>query len=279
MSAGASPRPVGAAVRRPEEAAAERARSELGLGVEAPVADILAAVEDLAGIPVTVAELPDQIAGMYVRRRDSAFVFVNGIHIPVRQRFTVAHEFGHHVLGHRQRVDPVGDVFGAPKDPDEVAANYFAGAFLAPVAAVRNWADHHPEHPHDLEFVVRAGAFFGISAQTARIRLERAGVLRQAESRRLKEQITARAHHGMLGDLGVSQLTDELARLYRLGEFPRLPARMTAAARRAHRAGLIADEEFEEMLQGRTDLPADEDGDTFEMPASPHASRTGTERD
>jgi hypothetical protein len=42
---------------------------------------------------------------------------------------------------------------------------------------------------------------------------------------------------------------------------------------------LIADDEFEEILQGRTDLSADEDGDTFEMPASPHAPRTGTERD
>jgi len=251
-----SARPVGAIARRPEEIAAERTRAELGLGVEAPIADILATVEDLAAIPVTVAELPNQIAGIYVRRRDQPFIFVNGTHIPVRQRFTLAHELGHHVLGHRQRVDVTQDVFGAPKDPDEVAANYFAGAFLAPRTAVRNWADRHLEHPRDLELVVRAGAFFGVSAPTARIRLERAGVLRKSESSRIAEQIGNQDHYGLLGYLGLSQTHDELARLHAGGELPRLPARMTTAARRAHEAGLIDDDEFAEVLQGRTELSA-----------------------
>lgn len=247
---------VSLVAQRDEELAAERTRAELGLGVEAPIADILAAVEDLADIPVTVAALPDHIAGMYVRRRELRFIFVNGTHIPVRQRFTLAHELGHDVLGHRQRVDAAQDVFGRPRDPDEVAANYFAGAFLAPRTAVRNWADRHPDHPHDLELVVRAGAFFGVSAQTARIRLERAGVLRPGESKRLDEQIRDQQHYGMLGYLGVSQLRDELARIHDAGELPRLPARMTAAARRARKAGLIDEDEFAEILQGRTELAA-----------------------
>jgi Zn-dependent peptidase ImmA (M78 family) len=240
--------------QRDEELAAERTRADLGLGVEAPVADILAAVEDLASIPVTVAALPDHIAGMYVQRRGQPFIFTNGIHIPVRQRFTLAHELGHHVLGHRQRVDASQDVFGRPRDPDEVAANYFAGAFLAPRTAVRNWADRHPDHERDLELVVRAGAFFGVSALTARIRFERAGVLRPAESRRIEQQLREQQHYGMLGYLGVSQLRDELARVHDAGELPRLPARMTAAARRAREAGLIGEDEFEEILQGRTEL-------------------------
>ena len=153
-------------------------------------------------------------------------------------------------------MDASSDVFGAPKDPDEVAANYFAGAFLVPRTALRNWADRHADDPRDLELVVRAGAFFGVSAMTARIRLERAGVLRPAESKRLEAQIHAKQHYGMVNYLGVSQLTDELARLHHQGALPRLPARMTTAARRAHEAGLIDDEEFSELLQGRTELVA-----------------------
>ena len=249
-----SARLVGPATQRPEEIAAERTRADLGVGVEAPIGNILATVEDLAAIPVTVAELPDQIAGMYVRRREQPFIFVNGTHIPVRQRFTLAHELGHHVLNHRQRVDLTQDLFGAPRDPDEVAANYFAGAFLAPRTAVRNWADRHPDDPRDLELVVRAGAFFGVSASVTRIRLERAGVLRKSESTRIAEQIRSQSHHGMLGYLGLSQLHDELARLHARSEFPRLPSSMTTAARRAHEAGLIDDDEFAEVLQGRTEL-------------------------
>jgi Zn-dependent peptidase ImmA (M78 family) len=245
---------------RPEENAAERARADLGIGVEAPLADILAAVEDLAGIPVTVAELPPQVAGMYVRRHGDAYIFVNGTFRPVRQRFTLAHEFGHHFLGHRQRVDDADDVFGSPRDPEEIAANYFAGAFLAPVAGVRNWTDRHADLDRDLAFVVRAGAFFGVAVKSACIRLERAGCLNTAEAGRLRRAIDAGQHHGMLSALGVSQLTDELARLHQQGGLPRLPARMTATARRAHDVGLIDDQELEELLQGRHDVVAQGDG-------------------
>ena len=216
---------LAAARNRPEENAAERARVDLGLGVEAPLGDILAAVEDLAGIPVTVAALPKQVAGMYVRRRDDAYIFVNGVFRPVRQRFTLAHEFGHHCLGHRQRVDASGDVFGSPGDPEEVAANYFAGAFLAPVAGVRNWVDRHPDLARDLAFVVRAGAFFGIAVKSMCIRLQRAGCLSQAQARRLHAEIDTGQHRGMLSALGVSQLTDELARLHEQVLFPVFPHR------------------------------------------------------
>jgi hypothetical protein len=121
---------------------------------------------------------------------------------------------------------------------------------------MRNWADRHAEHPRDLELTVRAGAFFGVSASTARIRLERAGLLRTAESKRIDEQLRENQHWGMLGYLGVSQLRDELASLHEVGELPRLPARMTTAARQAHEAGLIDKDEFSEILQGRTELAA-----------------------
>jgi Zn-dependent peptidase ImmA (M78 family) len=75
-------------------------------------------------------------SGMY-RRSPSALgrpeVIYSASEPPVRQRFTIAHEIGHHVLGH-------GDAFRDDKqtfnvynhDPREVEANAFAAALLMP---------------------------------------------------------------------------------------------------------------------------------------------------
>lgn len=54
-----------------------------------------------------------------------------------RQRFTIAHELGHHVLGHTMYGDMFRDIF---KDgiyhPEEVAANSFVAEILMPFRAV-----------------------------------------------------------------------------------------------------------------------------------------------
>lgn len=56
----------------------------------------------------------------------------------VRQRFTVAHELGHHVLGHADAPRDEPAAFGASvASPDEREANQFAAALLMPANAVR----------------------------------------------------------------------------------------------------------------------------------------------
>lgn len=57
---------------------------------------------------------------------------------PVRQRFTIAHELGHHVLGHgaRDRDTPENFSMGT-RDPKEVDANKFAADLLMPPQFVR----------------------------------------------------------------------------------------------------------------------------------------------
>ena len=121
-------------------AAARQARSRLGLGLEAPLADLLLAIEGVAGVPVTVLTLPDGLAGLQGRKHDRSFIFVNGTELAVRQRFTLAHEFGHVELGHAGSVDYATDVFGeGRKPPAEVQADGFAAEFLAPADGVRRW--------------------------------------------------------------------------------------------------------------------------------------------
>lgn len=54
-----------------------------------------------------------------------------------RQRFTIAHELGHFVLGHGTSPRDTSYVFSSPGDPKERAANQFAAHLLMPVDAIR----------------------------------------------------------------------------------------------------------------------------------------------
>ena len=155
--------------------AARAARVDLGFGLEGPLPDLLAAIEGPGGAHVVVLDLGDDIAGACLQRPpDLVLLFVNGAQAPVRQRFTLAHEFGHRRLGHASVIDRVVDVSAGAKDPSEVAANYFAAEFLIPRPAAERWADGRALH---LDDVVRLACAYGVSAKMARVRLETCGVL------------------------------------------------------------------------------------------------------
>lgn len=245
----------------PGERTADQARQDLGLGLDAPVS-VLDAVEDLAAIPVCIQAFPSDVAGLFYRRRGRPMLFVNGEHPVERQRFTLAHEFGHVRMDHKPRVESLRGM--GSRDAQEVQANYFAGAFLAPRQAVRNWAERHGELPVDLELVVRLSAFFGTSAEASRIRLELAGVISGAESERLKAQIKNQEHWGMVGALGLSGYADGLSRLKRdvdagVRALPRLPAVLVRTARRARHEELLEEEDLERLLRGASTSLAVED--------------------
>lgn len=55
----------------------------------------------------------------------------------VRQRFTVAHELGHHFLSHGERPRDSTPQFSSYADPIEAQANRFAAELLMPEGSVR----------------------------------------------------------------------------------------------------------------------------------------------
>ena len=57
--------------------AARESRLRLGLGLQAPLADPLLVIEDVAGVPVTVLNLPGELAGVQGRKQDQSYIFVN----------------------------------------------------------------------------------------------------------------------------------------------------------------------------------------------------------
>jgi Zn-dependent peptidase ImmA (M78 family) len=99
--------------------AATRLRRELGVAGDEPLPCVVRLAEDELGLDVVVAELPANCSGFYLPRGTRGLVATNGRHAVVRQRFTVAHEIGHHVLGHgaAPRVLPLAETPSAVEAP------------------------------------------------------------------------------------------------------------------------------------------------------------------
>jgi Zn-dependent peptidase ImmA (M78 family) len=259
--------------QRAAVAAARQARQELGWGTEAPFTDILTLLEGPGEMPVTIHRLPEGLSGALLVERGRPFVLLNGAHHPVRQRFTLAHEYGHWRLGHGEVVDGPESLTAKATHPDEVQANYFASEFLAPVPAVTAWMEARGEPPVSLEVVVELAVAFGISAMTARIRLEAARYLPTVKQRNeLDRLIHDGEHRSLLYRLDLHELHDTIAEAP--GALPRLPSRLRANALTGFETGAIDVDRLAGLLRqdpqeierdlaehGVTQAAADEDPD------------------
>ncbi len=75
--------------------------------------------------------------GAYERYQNAAGIIINAQHPMTLQRFTAAHEYGHHLLGHRASADDEEQINGGRNQAvQEIAAQAFAGAFLMPIQLV-----------------------------------------------------------------------------------------------------------------------------------------------
>jgi Zn-dependent peptidase ImmA (M78 family)/predicted secreted protein len=76
--------------------------------------------------------------GAYERHGDATGIIINSQHPLTLQRFTAAHEYGHHVLGHSASADDEERIYrgGNNQSLQEVAAQAFAGEFVMPIQLV-----------------------------------------------------------------------------------------------------------------------------------------------
>jgi hypothetical protein len=96
-------------------------------------------VFDLAhviGVEVRFTNIPS-MEGMYLRQQ-SPLILIASERPPGRQRFTCAHELGHHVFGDGSRIDELLDIENSlgRRSDEEVRADMFAGLLLMPKTAV-----------------------------------------------------------------------------------------------------------------------------------------------
>ncbi|MGI5401493.1 ImmA/IrrE family metallo-endopeptidase [Streptomyces sp. CA-135486] len=133
---------------------------------------------------VVQQEMKDDVSGMLLRKEGEKVIGVNRRHAPVRQRFTVAHELGHLLL-HRGRplildtdirVNLRDTVSSMATDREEIEANRFAAALLAPEVMVRREVKKTQFQTAD-ELVVRLSERFGMSQVAMNYRLMNLGII------------------------------------------------------------------------------------------------------
>jgi len=84
-----------------------------------------------AGLVVATADVNAGYSGRYMRAHRT--IEINANESEVRQRFTCAHEIGHHVLNHEHAHRDSLEAFSSRNfDPKERAANQFAAELLMP---------------------------------------------------------------------------------------------------------------------------------------------------
>ena len=155
--------------------AAETFRAQHGLGSDR--LDIFAVVDGLPDVVAAYGDFQQAADGVYIKTTTRALVVINVAGAAVRQRFTVAHELGHHML-HGQAVpdltieDP--DVYQTNHRPKEGEANAFAAYLLVPDRGLHAIVGQEPITP---PMVGKVAAFFGVAWTTAVYRLHNAGLI------------------------------------------------------------------------------------------------------
>jgi Zn-dependent peptidase ImmA (M78 family) len=243
---------------------AREVRAALGYGSEAPLPDILEAIEDRGSTQTLVLELTDAVAGAYIAKPDLPLVFVNGTQAITRQRFTLAHEFGHCRMGHSTIIDEHTTIGGVQRDPKEVSANAFAAEFLMPREGTKTWATKHVRGQLTLEHVVVFANEYGVSPQAARYAFQTAGVLSDRKRcEQLDAEIDDDLHIEVATYLGLEALEDRLAEAIR--RLPRIAPALEQSAlgdlligtidvdELAARAGRTSDEMREALAELRLD--------------------------
>jgi Zn-dependent peptidase ImmA (M78 family) len=179
-----------------ERQAAESARYRLNIPQNARV-DVFGAIV-AAGIRLLRYPLGDNgLLGVYKRLPGEAFVLINSSQTPVRQRFTAAHELGHHFLGiggEQEHFDTNQTLFAASDRP----ANWFAGYFLIDEPGARMLAE--AESP--MRATLRVAEFYDVSVEAAAIQLETFGLITGPEK---KEIDAERKQFEVLADFYHSQ--------------------------------------------------------------------------
>lgn len=129
-------------------------------------------VADFVGLKVIPYGFPKEVSGVLVVSDDVMAIGVNKAHVPVRQRFSIAHEIGHFMLSHDDFFfldftdSTLENLNREETNKDaEVEANEFAAELLMPTEMVKR--DFRPGETNPKEMA----AAYGVSEQALWIKL------------------------------------------------------------------------------------------------------------
>ena len=157
-------------------------------GVQSPPVDVEAVASEL-GLTLIRSDLGRAVSGLLVSKQGSAFVCVHAADHPNRQRFTLAHEMGHFVLGHQfvpgehvhvdrgHFISQRGPRSATGVDPKEIEANQFAACVLMPADLVTRAVAACGGSPLVDRQVSELASTFAVGEQAMTIRLSTLGLL------------------------------------------------------------------------------------------------------
>jgi len=157
------------------------------LGADTPPIDVEAIARGLK-LKVIKEDLGQGVSGLLVSDGLSAYICVQQLDAPVRQRFTIAHELGHYILRHhvgtgenvlvdRGVMGERGALASQGIDPKEIQANQFAACLLMPSRLVRQEVERFGTTPLSDANVSELAKTFKVSEQAMTIRLTKLGLL------------------------------------------------------------------------------------------------------
>lgn len=134
------------------------------------------------GIVLEYAPLESELSGMAYIKDQVAIIGLNALHHPNRQRFSAAHELGHHELHSSQLHDAIhvdkglrvlarDGLSSEGIDSLEIEANTFAAELLMPKNLLLDALDSEGLDIEDDESVEKLARKFRVSASAMRFRL------------------------------------------------------------------------------------------------------------
>jgi len=141
-------------------------------------------VADHYNIKIRYGVFDDSLSGLLYREKEQPIIGVNALHSSVRQRFTIAHELGHHMLNHEGELFLDRSVlFRSVQSKDlnlenEKFANLFAAELLMPEDMVRAELTRGNYDAEDFDGIVNLLAKkFDVSTQAMAIRLQKLDIM------------------------------------------------------------------------------------------------------
>jgi Zn-dependent peptidase ImmA (M78 family) len=166
---------VPAHVRGTQAARALRHREQLGF----QAFDVWRLLERL-GVSVAIRDFgPNGGDGLYLWEQGEALIVINQNSRPSRQRFTAAHELGHHEM-HRFDAEQLlfaDEKIFPPRGTQEIEANAFAAYLLAPDEGIRDRLSEHHGAEITPDMVVELIGTFELSYESMTWRLLNLGLI------------------------------------------------------------------------------------------------------
>ena len=155
--------------------------------------DIIGAITE-RGIPLFFRPLDHLLGAFFPAGKEAGGIIVTSRRGLAVQRFTLAHEFGHYLLGHQPSLDETVEFAGRyasrSRAAQELAADTFASELLAAKHLMVESAKRHgwsKEKLHQPDNIYQLSLRLGVSYQAACWGLVTSEVLTRSEAKRLQE--------------------------------------------------------------------------------------------